>query len=373
MKFFRLLSVCILLTACKQKPTENETQNSGSSFSTRITLTEGQENSFLLNQQLPEKGAISSVLKLTGKVDVPPQNIVSVSIPLGGYLKSTHLLPGTPIRKGEVLATLEDVSYIRLQQEYLTTKARLSFAETELKRQQILGSTQSVSEKSVQQSQLEYSTQKVALKALSEQLKLINIDPGSLNESNISKTVRLLSPVNGFVSNVNVNIGKYVNPTDVLFELIDPSDIHLTLNVFEKDINDIQVGQKVYASTNKNPEQKIPATVLLMSKSLKADGTSEVHCHFDKYDPVLFPGMYMSAEIEVKNHLAYLIPESAIVFKDNKNYIFILRGNREFELHEIQTGARENGKIEIKNGERFKDIKIVTQGAYTLLMELNKE
>jgi cobalt-zinc-cadmium efflux system membrane fusion protein len=88
---------------------------------------------------------------------------------------------------------------------------------------------------------------------LEEKLRLIHINPNSLHENNISKSIRIYSPIDGFVSKVNVNIGKYVTPSDVLFELVNPADIHLNLKIFEKDLNKIFIGQNVVSYTNNNP------------------------------------------------------------------------------------------------------------------------
>ena len=69
---------------------------------------------------------ISAVLKLNGIIEVPPQNMIAVSVPLGGYLQSTHLLEGMKVKKGEIIATLEDQQYIQIQQDYLIAKIRLT-------------------------------------------------------------------------------------------------------------------------------------------------------------------------------------------------------------------------------------------------------
>ena len=158
---------------------------------------------------------------------------------------STHLLPGTPVKKGEVLAVLEDQLYINLQQEYLLTKTKMALAEKEYNRQNIMYQSQATSDKILQQSENDLQILKINLNAMSEKLKIIHIDPGKLSETTISSKVYLYSPIQGFVTHVNVNIGKYVNPTEVLFELVNPADIHLNLKVFEKDIPHLYINQEV--------------------------------------------------------------------------------------------------------------------------------
>ena len=160
------------------------------------------------------------------------------------------------VKKGEIIATIEDQQYIQLQQEYLTIKSKLNYAENEYNRQKELNQSKASSDKVFQQTEMEYKTQKISLSALAEKLRLININPENLNESILSRSINVYSSIDGFVSKVNVNIGKYVNPSDVLFELINPEDIHLNLTVFEKDLDKLSIGQKLLAYNNNQPDKK---------------------------------------------------------------------------------------------------------------------
>ena len=369
MKHIIFISISAFLFACGSKQTSEQETNNVPVNETTISLTDAQlKNAQLQIGKLEEK-TISSIIKANGKIDVPPQNMVSVSMPLGGYLKTTKLLPGMHVGKGEVIATMEDLQYIQLQQEYLTAKSKLVFAEAEFARQKELNQSKATSDKVFQQSSMDYQTQKIALSALSEKLKLININPEGLSETNLSKAVNIYSPIDGFVSKVNVNIGKYVNPADILFELVNTSDIHLNIRVFEKDLEKLSIGQKVMAYNNQS-EKKHPCEIILISQDLSSERTAEVHCHFLDYDKTLLPGMYMNAEIETKNNNVLTLPEDAIVSFEGKEYIFITEKEKQFTLTEVKTGSKENGFVEISNGEQFLQKKIVIKGAYTLLMKL---
>ncbi|MBI3518564.1 MAG: efflux RND transporter periplasmic adaptor subunit [Bacteroidetes bacterium] len=371
-----VLILCIgllLLTSCGGHKSE-ETE-AASSIETSVALTEAQyKNSGIMIGNV-EKKEISTVLKLNGKIDVPPQNMVSVSTPFGGFLKSTKLLPGMHVKKGEVIASMEDQQYIQLQQDYLTTRSKLLYAENEYNRQKELNQSKASSDKVFQQTQMEYTTQKIALSALAEKLRLININPESLNESNLSRTINVYSSIEGFVSKVNVNIGKYVNPSDVLFELINPEDIHLNLKVFEKDLSKLFIGQKLVAYNNNQPDKKHPCEIILISQDLSADRSADVHCHFEDYDKSLLPGMYMNADVELKLANVKAINDEAIVGFEGKDYVFVAKGDRQFELLEVIKGSSENNFTEINaaGGKDISQLHIVTKGAYSLLMQLKNK
>jgi membrane fusion protein, heavy metal efflux system len=369
--FISILPV-LLLVACGSKSAKEEVATTGNTANT-IILTEAQLKNAAITTGKMEQKEISSILKLNGKIDVPPQNMISVSVPLGGYLKSTKLLPGMQISKGQVIAIVEDQQYIQLQQDYLTAKSKISFLKNEYERQKELNQSQSSSDKVYQLAEAEYYGQRVLISALAEKLKLAGINPARLNENTIARSVNVYSPINGFVSKVNVNIGKYVSPTEVLFELINPADIHLALKVFEKDLDKIFIGQQLLAYTNNKPANKHSCEVLLVGKDLSADRSTDIHCHFEKYDKSLVPGTYMNAEIEVKNRLAFVLPENAIVRFEGKQYIFIKEVEHRFVMTAIETGITENGYTEVLSVSKPSYQEVVTKGAYALLMALRNK
>ena len=369
---FLTIVLIVFLCACSSKKPVSDAQPEASKDSTGnvATLTDAQLQTAGIQTDSLQTKTLSALLKVNGSIDVPPQNMVSVSVPLGGYLRSTDLLPGMHVRKGQAIASIEDIQYIQLQQDYLTTKSQLSFDKTDYERQKELNKSKAVSDKIFQQSEATYNNRLVMLSALAQKLKLVHINPDGLSANNISKTVHLYAAINGFVSKVNVNIGKYVTPSDVLFELVDPSDIHLNLVVFEKDVSRLSVGQPLLAYNNNQPDKKYRCKIILISKDLSNERTVEVHCHFEDYEPSLLPGMYMNADIETSNHQVYALPEEAIVNFEGKNFVFVDSGNHKYQLTPVATGITENHFTEIKNADSLLAKRIVTKGAYTVLMKL---
>ena len=367
----KITIILLLIISCnsdkkEKKATVIENQN-------KVSLTNEQLKNVTIKTEALAQRTISTLLKLNGQIDVPPQNMISISMPLGGYLKYTKLLPGLHFLKGEVLAVMEDQQYIQLQQEYLITKSKLNYAEKEFVRQKELNQTQASSDKVYQLADTDYKTLRITLSALAEKLKLIHINPNTLSEKSISKSVNIYAPINGYVSKVNVNIGKYVNPSDVLFELINPLDIHLNLKIFEKDVVKLKIGQKLAAYSNNEINKKHLCEIILISKDLSAEHTAEVHCHFENYDKNLLPGMYMNAEVAIKNSDSFTLPSEAVVNYEGKNYVFIATDLTNFILKEVQIGTSEDAFIEIVNYLDFKQNKVVTKGAYTLLMQLKNK
>lgn len=371
--YFSLAILIMLSAACKDKPAGSESVKS-SDNNLSIEMSNAQMKNAGVKTDTLRSELLNGIIKVNGMIDVPPQNMVSVSLPVGGYLLSTKLLPGMHLRKGEVIAVMEDQQYIQIQQDYLTALVNFSGIEKEYLRQKELNITKAGSDKLLEQAESAYKSQKILIRSLSEKLRLIGINPSTLNENNISRSINIYSPINGYVSKVNVNIGRYINPSDIMFELVNPEDIHLNLTVFEKDLSKISIGSKVLAYTNQEPAKFYLCDIILIGKDVSREGFVQVHCHFDTYSQKLIPGMYMNADVYTGDKLSFSISESAIISYEGKNYVFLEESKGKFSMKEAQTGLSEKGRCEILNYRDFESKWIVVSGAYEMLMMIkNKE
>ena len=375
--FIIYIGIINIFWACNQAPTAKEepTQEAATeSVSERVSISEAQLKNMSLTLIQAKEEEIKETFKVNGVIDVPPQNLVSVSMPMGGYLKNTKLLPGMHVNKGEVIALMEDAAYIDLQQDFLMAKARLQLVEQEFNRQKQLNLSKASSDKVFEQAKEAFDNAQISFKALSEKLQLIGLNPNKLNTQTIARTIPIYAPINGFVSKVNVNIGKYVNPTDILFELVNPEDIHLSLNVFEKDMEQVYMGMQVMAYTNSHPNRKYACEVILIGKDIGSDRSVNIHCHFEEYDKLLVPGTYMNATLFGKPRKAIALPSDAIIHTGSKHYVFVARDKNEFEKIEVNIGTESNQKTEIiplTQSLNLLNLNFVQAGAYTLWMKLN--
>lgn len=364
---FSILATGLLAcgSAPKKEPAKEEVQ------ADIVQLTPAQLTTAGIETGIVEKKIINGELKVNGMVDVPPQNIVSVSFPLGGYLKTSKLLPGMHVNRGEVIAIMEDPALVQLQQDYLMAQARLVYLEQDLARQRMLNENKVNADKVYQQAQADHTAQKVLVKGLGEKLRLIGMNPDKLTENNISRSVPVYSPINGFVSKVNVNIGKYVNPADVLFELINPDDMHAALTVFEKDIARVKPHQKVMVTFVDEPDNEYECEVLLVTRNVDADRSALVHCHFEKQPDRLLPGMFLNARIMVNNVNALVVPDEAVVRYGNTEYVLQEESAGRFRLLAVETGARQSGQVEISSKEvQLEGKKIIVRNPYPVLSQL---
>ena len=323
-----------------------------------------------------EMRSISGILKVNGVVNVAPQNFATVSAPMGGFVKSTTFMPGSPVRKGEVLAVIENQEFIDIQQSYLEAKNKLEYAEADFKRHTELYKDDVYSQKSLQQVTVDYKNLKAQVKALKQKLALIGINSATLQEDNISRSISLVSPINGFVKTVNVNLGKFVSPTDALFEIVNGDDLFLELTLFEKDADKVAKGQKIHFLINNETEEH-DAEIYQTGKTISTDKTFKIYAHVSSKCKNILPGMYVNAMIEASSNKVTSLPADAVVSFDDKDYIFVFNKNKvesgkpftEYRMVEVKKGVSDGGFMEVILPNKF-DIstaKVVIKGAYNLL------
>ncbi len=366
-----LIALCAMLalSSCAKDAAKNQSAEPKSSSSELVQLSAAQFAKAGIQSAKAQRRDMVSTIKVSGVIDVPPQNLISVSVAMGGYLASTRMLPGMHVSKGQEIAVMEDQSYVQLQQDYLIARSKFEQLKKDYERQKTLNQNKSSSDKTFEQVQAEYQSTQISVRALAEKLRLININPEKLSPDNLSRSIRIVSPINGYVSTVNVNIGAYVNASDVLFELVNPTDLHLALNVFEKDLPFIRIGQKVAAHLTADPAKTFEAEVILVGKKLNENRAATVHCHFRSTDQEMLPGMFVSADVLAPKSQVICIPEEAVVRLKDTEYIFIEVGDKQYRRQSIKRGLTNNAFVEVPDAdEALLSQTIVVKNAWSLLM-----
>ena len=374
----------LLLASCSEATVEEEhdahEEHHGPSV---IELNQGQYDVAQIEIGNVELKSLSNTLKVTGIIDAPPKNIISISAPLGGYVVNIDLVDGMKVSKGQKLITLEHQDYIQMQQDYLDKKSQLDYLEKEYERQEKLHNDNVNSDKVYQQTVSQYKSMKAQVTGLKEKLSFIGINASKLNENSISRRIVIYAPAAGFISKVNTNIGKYCNPTDVLVELVNTEHLHAELTVYEKDLAKLKIGQNVRLKLPSVPGEEVMASIYLIGKSIGSDRSIKVHAHFEHENVNMVPGMYVNGAIETESNKVNAVPNESIVSFEGKKYIVVSDGTEiddgvkmyVFNLLEIETGVSEFGFTEINTIAiiDLSDYKIVVNGAYSILAKLKNE
>lgn len=369
MKNILLILLSLTVLSCSKE--ESVPEEIGTVVGDQVSLTALQIKNSGIETNTLNNLDIAHKIMLSGQIDVPPQGMASVSAPSGGYVKVSRFMPGNFVKKGQTLATLENPELVQLQQDYLLAKSNLQYAQQDYSRQKDLNANKASSDKVTQKAFNERQNQNIMMKGMAQKLTAMGINPSALNANNIRRTFAVTSPISGYISTVNVNIGQYVSPMDKMFDIVNTADLHLALKVFEKDLSKIKIGQKVFAYTNQNPTKKYEARVFIIGKDFSADRSVLVHCHFADNSLALLPGTFMNAEMEADSEEGIVISDDAIVTWEEKQYVFEEVKPKTYKMFPVEIGNAENGFTELLNfKEENKSKKFVTKGAYQLLMTL---
>ncbi|MTI31259.1 efflux RND transporter periplasmic adaptor subunit [Xanthovirga aplysinae] len=369
---FLMVISTMLLSCSGKKENKQEEHHAHEEEETRIILSKTQqENSGIVLGKLEEKN-ISEALKVNGKIDVPPQSMANVSIPFGGFLKSTFLLAGQRVKKGEVLAFMEHPDYIQLQQDYLVAKSERDFLKKELDRQKVLARKNITAEKKLQKVQADYEAIKAKTEGFAAKMRMLNINQKALDKNGkIVSSIPVVSPINGFVAESHAKVGAFYNPTDVLFYLVNPEELHLELFVYEKDIPKTFIGQEVRFRLPSDPNIR-HAEVTLISEQVDEHRTITVHSELTEDNTGLKPGMYVDATIITGRDTTAALPEDAVIRFDGGNYVFAKvpapKGQFAYEMIPVERGASQDDYTAVKLPSNVKaNTQLVVKGGYTLL------
>lgn len=209
-----LISVAVLLmTACHTSTPEKERIEPEAQPETVETVEDVSPaaNDTMLIDAVTSATAMPNHSSFNGRMIVPPQRHATVTLTMGGTVHSTDLLPGDYVRKGTVLATLENPDFITLQQNYLDAHAQSEYLEAEYHRQERLSSQEAASQKRFQQSKADYLSMKSRLEAAAAQLMILGVSPADLLQADIRPYLEVKSPLNGYVSGIWANIRKRAN------------------------------------------------------------------------------------------------------------------------------------------------------------------
>lgn len=339
--------------------------------SNSLKLTDKQLANAELTVAIPSVGKGHAHLSLKGQIETPPENKISLNFPMTGYVKKIRVMSGQSVKKGELIAVIEDMKFLQLQQDYLMGKSRLVQLESELKRQEILSESQASSKKQLEMSRSERDQEFINLKATAERLKLIGINPDKITAENMSTSVDVVSPIQGYITGVHVNNGMYISENQPIVELINPAGQFLRLYVYEKDIDLLEEGQLVKAYKNTQPGHLYFGRVAFKGKKVLSDKSVEVICTFEKTHPDLIPGLFMNADIEVRSASASSVPKTAVINESGKNYVFAAKGSNEFSLKPVELLWESDDSLGIANPDGAPiNESIVFRNAYTLFMQL---
>ncbi len=400
-----LLAMLYIFTACQQvAPPEVEATTTQHAH--KDTIEEVVDNLVITSRQFKAAGielgkmeasSLTGSIKVSGRLEVPPQNQAGISAYVGGIIKSIQVSAGSYVRKGQTVMTLEHPDFLKLQEEYTSARSNLVFLEQEYQRKKELLAQNATSGKAFQEAESRYNVEKGRLASIAGQLSMLGISISELNKGNITNVLALCSPIKGYVTQVHGSIGAYAEPNKMLFEVVDNSNILVRLDVYERDFYKIKKGQKISIVLPNQDNAEIEGRIATIGKAMD-NMTKSIAVYAEirnnkRQD--LIPGIFVNALIQVDGHTATVVPTETVVRSGEKQYVFIVNeelcsapnvpgkdphsvkdaaGNTiplAYKMIEVKTGAEDKDLLEINPSQVIRATdQLVVKGAYFLMSAL---
>lgn len=340
-----------------------------------------------------EQKQLTATLRANGFLKVPNNNKANATSLYSGVVKTINVTIGSSVRAGQVIATIANPDILRLQEEYISLLAfgtntsdistgmnnqyanlqmdkealmpQIEYAKIELARQKELFEGNAGARKNLEMAQANLdelqgkltmlnrqqglyansstTSNQSRINSLKKQFMLMGIDPDAISPTNLKTVFPVTSPLSGTVSNLFAIIGSYVDVTSPVAEIVDNGSLHLDLDVFEKDLPKLKVGQVIHFTLTNNPIEEYDAKIFSIGNSFNSETkTIAIHCDVLGNKVGLIDGMNISAIVSLDNQTMPALPTSAIVDALGKSYIFIVTDSHE----EAQDHDQEHSEVE---------------------------
>jgi cobalt-zinc-cadmium efflux system membrane fusion protein len=345
--YIAVLATSIVFASCNSKKTEShgeetEHHDEHENENTAI-LTDEQMKSIKIEFGSIEKKQLTASLKANGLLRVPNNNKANATALFGGIIKTILVQIGNTVTKGQTIATISNTSFIVMQEDFLSTSAKVDLAQMEFERQKTLKEGNATALKSYQQAEAELKSLKAKKASLQSQLVLAGINTAMLTSENIQSVINIASPISGTVSNITVNIGTYADGNTSIAEIVDNSQLHLDLYVYEKDLQKLKVGQTIHFTLTNNPGKEYDADVYAISNTFEENTKAiAVHAKVKGDKQGLIDGMSITALVSLENATVDAVPTDAIVNHEGQDYIFIVTDAHSEEEHHEEKETAEH-------------------------------
>ena len=368
------IGLLLLVTSCMNENTEKTDSATEIALQNKITISRKQFVEANMEIGSLRDTMFSRYITSNGDVGVPVSNKATLGSFMGGNVSEILVQTGQRVNKGQSLIRIQNVEFIELQRDYLESKAELNNVQMVYERLKNLAGDNISSQKELQQAEMDYTMTGARTKALEEKLRLIQVDPKTLDVNDIKPEYSLYAPISGFVSNIYVSPGAWLNAENQTMELINTDVLFLYLEVFEKDITKIRTGMNVKGSLPDYGSNSLDATIETIGKQIdplkRTVGVVARINNAEEY-PLVY-GMFAGARILYEDYQVSFLPEDAVVDVDNQNFVLLVKEESSDRLvceqHEVRIGETINGMTEIIQNQGFaQNARFIVKGGFQLM------
>lgn len=321
----------------------------------RVWLSAMQIKSVGIEYGKIEMKELTATIRANGVLKVPNNFRASVTTLYGGVIQNIYVQVGEDVRKGQVLATVANPQFIKLQEEYLSLGSRITLAEQELQRQKELNEGNAGAGKNLQAATADLNGLNIRRAAVRQELQLMGINSNTLTKDNLVSALAVKSPIDGVVTDLFAKIGSFADASSPVAEVVDNGSLHLDLNVFEKDLPLLKEGQIIHFTLTNNPVSEYDAEIFSIGAAFENESkTIPVHAKVNGKKSGLIDGMNITGIVSLDKALTPAVQNDAVVRDNGRYYIFLVLGKSTMSFKDAEGGEHNN-----EAGMEFERIEVI--------------
>jgi RND family efflux transporter MFP subunit len=311
-------------------------------------------------------------------LEAPWQGRAFVTTRLGGRLTAVHVQPGQSVSQGQALAEVQSVELENLQLELLQAANEARLSAENLKQLEKGYEQGAIAERTILEARSQDQRHRNDLEIARRKLLILCVDDAFVGrllaaEAKPLSTLPVTSPIAGVVTRTEARVGQVVDLPDHLFEIVDPSSVWVKMDVLEKDLSKIAVGQpvEVRLAAYPAPGEVFRSSVRVKGLSLDPktrQGTA--WCELSNppgQRPRFLPGMYGQAEVILSTQeKKATIPPAALISEGAERSVLVEEGPGQYVRQHIVVGRSTPGGVEVRSGQLFPGDRVVTVGSHEL-------
>jgi cobalt-zinc-cadmium efflux system membrane fusion protein len=365
-----LPAVCLIMASCghnKKNDTTAEVQ------SDLISLTGDQFTTGDMATGEPVKMKFDESLECSGKIVIEPSGTIMISTPVPGLIRQIECKEGGDVNAGQLLFVLGGNDFLELQKDFAETENQMRRIRSEYERVKSLYDEKVGSEKDFIMAESEYKAANAKYSELKMKLKMLGLDETKITDGNFYSSFSLRSPINGYLSGIDVAVGQYADQQTPLAELLDINKMELRLSVFEKDLGNLEKDQKVVFKLPGKNNKTYSATLNSIGKDVDPESKT-IYCYADiddRRNAKLVSNAFVEASVITKSDSVTAVPEDAVIKSEGNSYLLEIvkneNGNYYLKKIKVSPGRIYNGFVELI--DQPETGKIITKGAYNIGLE----
>lgn len=370
-------SLVVALAGCSSAPATESVARKPSSSSSVALPVAAQARNPIATARVARTRLAGDVL-VVGSVSFDQDHYAVVGPLVAGRVARLRASVGDRVRAGEVLCEIESAEVGQAQATYLAAGARARAAEANARRERDLAAQRISSAREQEVAEATAVSEGAEVRAAVERLRAFGLaaaDVAALDKGTTTAgRVPLRAPISGTVIARAVTLGQAVERATDAFKIVDLQHLWVLLDLHEKDVERVHVGQRVELSTDTLPGQLVRARVAYVNPLIdERTRTAHVRIELDNPDGQLRPGQFVTARLvgdparAAREVLA--VPRRALQTIDGKALVFVKSAAGGFDKRVVELGVSGGDIVEVRSGVADGD-EVAADGAFLLKSEL---